>query len=100
MVFDNWKVIRYIEEDRYEVYDLSLDVAEGNDLSAQRPDIVARGRKIMEREHSFNKYYPLFPSEGYKPSVIKDKPLPANWEIEALRQMPMSAIRALNNNRK
>lgn len=100
VVFDNWKVIRYIEEDRYEVYDLSLDVAEGNDLSAQRPDIVARGRKIMEREHSINKYYPLFPSEGYKPSVIKDKPLPANWEIEALRQMPMSAIRALNNNRK
>lgn len=93
VVFDNWKVIRYIEEDRYEVFDLSTDVAEGYDLSARRPDLIKKAKAIMDREHVYNEYYPIFEEEGFKqvanPSEIK----PVNWEIEALMHLPMSGIR-------
>ena len=93
VVFDHWKVIRYIEEDRYEVYDLNTDIAEGNDVSSLHPEIVKKGVSIMEKEHESNEYFPIFPDEGYKPAHKGSYIRPANWEIEAALHKPMSELR-------
>ncbi len=36
----DWKLIQYYETDTYELYDLSRDIGEENDLAAQHPDKV------------------------------------------------------------
>ena len=39
---DNWKMVRIITEDkeRFELYDLSIDVAESNDLGSDNPELM------------------------------------------------------------
>ncbi len=64
VVFDDWKVIRYVNEDRVEVYDLSHDVCEGNDLSAVRPEIARKGLAMMDKAHVPSKVFPLLKSES------------------------------------
>jgi len=43
----DWKLIRFYEDGRQELYDTADDESESNDLAAARPDIAARlGRKL------------------------------------------------------
>ena len=63
VVFDHWKVIKYVNENKVELYDLSDDLCEGNDLSTRYPDLVARGLSIMQQSHTVNSNFPIFPSE-------------------------------------
>jgi len=64
VVFDHWKVIKYINEDKVELYDLSNDICEGNDLSALKPDLVKKGLALMDKAHVYNSNFPIFKSEG------------------------------------
>lgn len=48
----DWKVIRRpLGGETYEVYNLADDVGETRDLAAQKPDIVAAGRRVIEAAH-------------------------------------------------
>lgn len=51
---DNWKGIRQNMQQgnlEIELYDLSSDIREENNVADQHPDIVGKIRKIMEQEH-------------------------------------------------
>lgn len=43
----NWKLIEFFEDDRAELYDLSSDPEERNDLSATRADVVSQLRRKL-----------------------------------------------------
>lgn len=45
----DWKLVHFYEDDRVELYDLSKDVAEQNDLAQERPELTAELRKELER---------------------------------------------------
>jgi hypothetical protein len=48
----NWKVIRRpLGGDTYEAYNLRQDVGEERNLAAERVDIVATGRAVMDAAH-------------------------------------------------
>ena len=58
----NWKAIRFykgINPDRIELYDLSKDIAEKNNLASQSPDIVKQMEGIMNTQHIASTH-PLF----------------------------------------
>ncbi len=58
-----WKAVRFGgTEEPIELYDLSVDIGEGNNVAAHHPDVVAKMRRIMiqAREGSeYSKYWPL-----------------------------------------
>ena len=66
VVFDNWKVIHYLDTDKIEVYDLPNDIHEEHDLSARYPKVVKRGLEYMERSHVKHPYFPMLRSERNK----------------------------------
>jgi len=53
--WDDWKAIQLnLQKDPdspIAIYDLSVDIAEENDLAAERPDLVKRAREIFEEAH-------------------------------------------------
>ncbi len=63
----NWKAVRQkllppgkaLPQIHTELYDLAADPAESRDLSASRPEIVARLERLMRREHSPSKEFPF-----------------------------------------
>jgi len=62
VIYDRYKVIRptlAADSDRVEVYDLTADPAEKNDLASLRPDLVRQGLADMKREHVPNATFPL-----------------------------------------
>jgi arylsulfatase len=46
---------------RIELYDLEHDIGEQHDVAAKYPEIVERIRRIMEREHTPSRLFPLRP---------------------------------------
>ena len=62
VLFERYKVIRpnlKKSKDLIEVYDLTLDPSESNDLAVSRPDLVKRGLAVFQKEHRVNKDFPL-----------------------------------------
>jgi arylsulfatase A-like enzyme len=59
----NWKAVRTKiianAERPIELYDLSTDIGEKNDVAAQHPDIVAKMDKLMREAHTPSKEFPL-----------------------------------------
>ncbi|MEM6257208.1 MAG: arylsulfatase [Planctomycetota bacterium] len=49
---NDWKAIRRNPKQPWQLYDLSRDVSETTDLSANHPDILARMIEIAKREHT------------------------------------------------
>ena len=43
----DWKLLYFHANRRFELYDLSVDVAEANDLAAERPDVVRRLAELL-----------------------------------------------------
>ncbi len=55
----NWKLIHLYEESRQELYDLSKDIGETNDVSAQHPEIVAKlSKQLFNYLESVDAKYP------------------------------------------
>ena len=46
---------------KIQLYDLESDVSESNDVAAENPEVVARLRKLMAREHTPSEFYPIKP---------------------------------------
>ena len=46
--FGDWKVIKFINDDHVEVYNLQDDLEEQNDLASQKPDIAEKGLAYMK----------------------------------------------------
>ena len=44
---------------KIELYDLEADIAESRDVAARHPDVVARIRDLMTREHRSSKLFPI-----------------------------------------
>lgn len=62
VMFGNLKVIRPNLKQRpelFEVYDLAADPGETRDLAAARPDLVARAKAVLRKEHVPNALFPL-----------------------------------------
>lgn len=54
----NMKGVRYGLDKSTELYDLSKDIAESNNIADQHPELVKRMEKIFEEERSENEHYP------------------------------------------
>lgn len=52
------KGVRYGTENLMELYDLSKDISEVNNIATAHPDLVKRMEKIIEEERSDNVHYP------------------------------------------
>lgn len=63
VVFDDWKVVNYIDEDRIEVYNLTNDPEENHDLSEQHPELISKALKYMKESHIQNPIFPLTKEE-------------------------------------
>jgi arylsulfatase A-like enzyme len=55
----NWKAVRYGDNYHTELYDLSNDLFENNDVSSQYEDIVEKANEILKRESIKNEHYPF-----------------------------------------
>jgi len=49
IIRDNWKLIRYFEYDRVELFDLSVDVGETNECAVENPTVVRQLIKASDR---------------------------------------------------
>ncbi|WKN44880.1 arylsulfatase [Tunicatimonas pelagia] len=58
-----WKGIYYIEQDAFELYDLSRDRGEDNNVAKQHPTVVAELRQIMQIAHEPSERFPLTKEE-------------------------------------
>ncbi|AQT68840.1 Arylsulfatase [Anaerohalosphaera lusitana] len=70
------KAIRRIKKDRskdtVELYNLTEDLTEQNDISKERPELVKEMVAIMENAHKPSTVYPLYPSEkSERPDSVK-----------------------------
>ena len=54
----NWKAVRYGMKQDIELYDLSADIGEQNDLADQRPDLADRAAGIMTTARTDSKEFP------------------------------------------
>jgi arylsulfatase A-like enzyme len=59
----DWKGIYYVEDEKFELYNLNSDISEMNDLALQHQEIVEDMRQIMIKEHVPNERFPLLKSE-------------------------------------
>ncbi len=60
----DWKAIRQNMSRgnlKIELYNLAKDPSEANNVAEDHPDIVAKLRKVMQREHTASKDFPLIP---------------------------------------
>lgn len=60
--FGKWKVIFPNLNNlpsKVELYDLDVDPAEEHDLASLHPDLVAKGRKLMQQQHDPSSLFPL-----------------------------------------
>ncbi len=55
----DWKAYRVSIEDPLELYDLSSDIGETRDVSADHPDVVARVTEILEGGRTESELFPL-----------------------------------------
>lgn len=63
VVFDNWKVLKYIDEEKVEVYDLDKDPSEDIDLADLHPELVEKGLRYMNESHVQNPIFPMTKEE-------------------------------------
>ena len=60
----DWKAIRFLFEERTELYNLTIDIGENHDVSSQYPEKVTELIRLMEEAHYQSELFPLYESEG------------------------------------
>ena len=64
---NNWKAIRPTNESPFELYDLSNDLEELNDIAAQHPDLLEKINRIAKEAHTPPRSGKVLdPSRGFK----------------------------------
>ena len=65
--FGDWKAVRVnVSKDAdapIELYDLSKDVGEKNDVAAAHPEVVKRAAELLRADHEPSAIFPLFPDQ-------------------------------------
>lgn len=56
--FDDWKAVRGTQDAPTELYDLSTDIGERDDLSDERPEVVGRFERYFEQAHEESRHWP------------------------------------------
>ena len=56
--FGKWKAVRLANSYHTELYDLSTDIAEKNDVSKQHPELVKKANQILKGESIKNPHFP------------------------------------------
>ena len=56
--FGNWKAVRKGNSHHTELYDLSVDISEQNDVSKEHPTLVEKANEILKRESVKNEHFP------------------------------------------
>ena len=56
---ENYKAIRFLEEDRIELYDLSEDIGEDKDIANENPDLITRMTTYLNYRRSPSEEWPL-----------------------------------------
>ncbi|MEN8703393.1 MAG: sulfatase-like hydrolase/transferase [Polaribacter sp.] len=56
--FGKWKAIRIRDNYHTELYDLSTDLYEENDISNEHPELVQKANEILQRESVKNEHFP------------------------------------------
>jgi len=54
-----WKAVRHDANGPLELYDLSVDIGEANDIAAEHPDIAAKIENYLARARTPNEHWPL-----------------------------------------
>lgn len=67
----NWKAVRYGINNKTELYNLTDDIGEQNDVSDQHPEIVQKMEKLFQTARSESKVYPY----GGSANLDADKPI-------------------------
>lgn len=62
----DWKAIRRGKNGKWQLYDLSKDVSETNDIATERPDIIQKVEAIVQREHT-----PIKPGKVLDPALAR-----------------------------
>lgn len=63
VVFGKWKVIKYIDTNIIEAYDLSKDIGEQNNLAKSHPEVVKQALDFMKEAHQPNWIFPILRDE-------------------------------------
>lgn len=89
--FENWKAVRNGIDRPVEIYDLSMDAAESNDLSGTRQDLVEKALSIFQEAHRPDPNWPLDHRTEEHTQLAKQA-----WEIKRKRDrekwVPENAI--------
>lgn len=56
---NNWKAVRNGVDQPIELYDLSMDIGETNNLSEQHPDLIAHVDSLFKSARTANKHFPV-----------------------------------------
>jgi len=56
---DKWKAVHFAKEGRIELYDLSVDIGEKNDIASEHPEIVEKMKQIMKEAHTPSEIFPF-----------------------------------------
>lgn len=54
-----WKAVSFFEDQPFELYNLTADIGETTDVSAQFPDVVAMMNKIAQQSHTDSILFPV-----------------------------------------
>ncbi|MEX0772587.1 MAG: arylsulfatase [Balneolales bacterium] len=57
--FEDWKAVRNDIGQPIELYNLSVDIGENNDISRENPDIVNRAKELFHSARSASEHYPV-----------------------------------------
>lgn len=57
--YENWKLVRFSVDQPYQLYDLSQDIGETNDLSTSYPDIVNKLSLFATTAHTDSQAFPI-----------------------------------------
>lgn len=61
----DWKGQYFVEHDRFELYNLTEDIGEENDLAAKYPEKVKELRNKMSEAHTYNHRFPITKAEKH-----------------------------------
>jgi len=60
----DWKGVRFVNDDRFELYNLKKDPSETTDLADAHADVVARMSNILTTSRTENEHWPLKKKQG------------------------------------
>jgi arylsulfatase A-like enzyme len=64
----DWKLIRFVAQNKFELYNLKTDIGEQNNVADQHPEIVAQIENYLKTARTESEYWPLHKKKPPKPT--------------------------------